>query len=494
MKLTKSLLLGSAAAVLAVSAGYAADLPSKKAPPASYVKVCDAYGAGFFYIPGTDTCVKLGGYFRYELQYVPGQNYYTGTTGALLQAGSAQDTSGQEVRGRIDLDARTQSAWGTVQTAISLRGTNSSGLRDSSGEYNTTKMGSVTQTQFVGATNQANLTMEKAFIRFAGFTFGVAPENYALMPSTQYNANPWAGFPNGMRQLSYTAILGGGWSATAALEAAADHNFTLEASDTPQNAIAYVGNIRLDQSWGFAAIHAMTQANSYWNGALNGVDGYTYTAGGNWVTAPTAAGAGATNWLQDGTSSKQGYAVGATVKFNLPQLASGDALWLTANYSNGDSSGIMSAGAMNNLSSSSGGRVTGGYLNTVSNLVLTGGNGTAISPYTFDTTKGYNVAGQLTHYWAPQWRSNFTAGYVQFNPPTSSLAVVGKSTATEVLGSLIWSPVKDFDIGLETQYMKTTMDFNSGAAGRAAATAWAAAGSSPNANNITTKLRLERTF
>ncbi|MBX9740438.1 MAG: porin, partial [Beijerinckiaceae bacterium] len=64
MKLVKSLLLGSATAFVAAAGAQAADLPSRKAAPASYVKVCDAYGAGFFYIPGTDTCIKIGGRVR----------------------------------------------------------------------------------------------------------------------------------------------------------------------------------------------------------------------------------------------------------------------------------------------------------------------------------------------------------------------------------------------------------------------------------------------
>jgi hypothetical protein len=29
-----------------------------------YVKICSLYGTGFYYIPGTDTCLKLGGYIR----------------------------------------------------------------------------------------------------------------------------------------------------------------------------------------------------------------------------------------------------------------------------------------------------------------------------------------------------------------------------------------------------------------------------------------------
>ena len=59
MKLVKSLLLGSAAGIAAVAGAQAADLPSRKAAPVEYVRVCSAYGAGFFYIPGTDTCLRI---------------------------------------------------------------------------------------------------------------------------------------------------------------------------------------------------------------------------------------------------------------------------------------------------------------------------------------------------------------------------------------------------------------------------------------------------
>ncbi|WP_319531043.1 porin [uncultured Cohaesibacter sp.] len=55
----KSLILGSAAAIVAAGAAQAADLPV--AEPVDYVKVCDAYGAGYFFIPGTDTCLSIRG-------------------------------------------------------------------------------------------------------------------------------------------------------------------------------------------------------------------------------------------------------------------------------------------------------------------------------------------------------------------------------------------------------------------------------------------------
>src|SRR3569832_2213245 len=64
----KSLLLGSAAALIAVSGARAADAVPVAAPePAEYVKICDVYGAGYFYIPGTETCLRIGGYLRYDM-------------------------------------------------------------------------------------------------------------------------------------------------------------------------------------------------------------------------------------------------------------------------------------------------------------------------------------------------------------------------------------------------------------------------------------------
>src|SRR5579864_3737259 len=69
MKLVKSLLLASAAGLVGAASAQAADLPSKKAAPAEYVKVCSAHGEGFFYIPGTDTCLQISGHVRLDYQY-----------------------------------------------------------------------------------------------------------------------------------------------------------------------------------------------------------------------------------------------------------------------------------------------------------------------------------------------------------------------------------------------------------------------------------------
>ena len=68
MKMVKSLLLGSAAGVVAVAGAQAADLPVK-AKPVQYVKICTLYGDGFYYIPGSDTCIRFGGYIRADYNW-----------------------------------------------------------------------------------------------------------------------------------------------------------------------------------------------------------------------------------------------------------------------------------------------------------------------------------------------------------------------------------------------------------------------------------------
>eukprot|EP00657_Telonema_sp_P-1_P005310 TRINITY_DN2259_c0_g1_i1.p1 TRINITY_DN2259_c0_g1~~TRINITY_DN2259_c0_g1_i1.p1 ORF type:complete len:136 (-),score=60.69 TRINITY_DN2259_c0_g1_i1:117-524(-) len=71
----KSLLIGSAAALVAVSGARAADaIVAAEPEPVEYVRVCDAFGTGFFYIPGTETCLKIDGYVRFRVTATKGTN------------------------------------------------------------------------------------------------------------------------------------------------------------------------------------------------------------------------------------------------------------------------------------------------------------------------------------------------------------------------------------------------------------------------------------
>ena len=115
MKMVKSLILGSAAALAVMSGAQAADLPVK-AKAVEYVKVCSLYGAGFFYMPGTDTCIKFGGYLRADVVFATGNDYGFATN---APDGSRNRLSNYFTsRSRMDLtiDTRTATQYGVLRT------------------------------------------------------------------------------------------------------------------------------------------------------------------------------------------------------------------------------------------------------------------------------------------------------------------------------------------------------------------------------------------
>jgi hypothetical protein len=122
MKL-KSLLFGSAAVLAAGTGAQAADLPTVE--PVEYVRICDAFGTGFFYIPGTDTCLKLSGYVRVESHYVDGDN--ADLTNRYGAPSSEVDNWSTRVRGHVEWDARTQTDIGLVRAFIAMEGTRGPG-------------------------------------------------------------------------------------------------------------------------------------------------------------------------------------------------------------------------------------------------------------------------------------------------------------------------------------------------------------------------------
>src|SRR6201993_1333262 len=112
MKMVKSLILGSAAGLVAMSGAQAADLPVK-AKAVEYVRICSAYGAGFFYIPGTDTCIKLGGYMRADVTFnggaAHGQPAWNGDAG---QQNRYHNYFVDRSRMLLSIDTRTGTEYG----------------------------------------------------------------------------------------------------------------------------------------------------------------------------------------------------------------------------------------------------------------------------------------------------------------------------------------------------------------------------------------------
>src|SRR5437867_1244273 len=116
MTMIKSLILGSAAGLIAVGGAQAADLPVK-AKAVEYVRICSAYGAGFFYIPGTDTCIKFGGYVRADVTFnaggAHGQPSWNGDPG---QQNRYHNYFVDRSRLFLSVDTRTDTDYGVVRT------------------------------------------------------------------------------------------------------------------------------------------------------------------------------------------------------------------------------------------------------------------------------------------------------------------------------------------------------------------------------------------
>src|SRR3954467_9622008 len=207
MKMVKSLLLVSAAGLVAVSGAQAADLPVK-AKPVEYVKVCSLYGAGFYYVPGTDICLKVGAYFRAEYAY--------GNIGSSLTNLDATGPDGQRTRitgpdyqqrarAFIFLDSRQQTAYGTLRAYFNVGNSNDY----PNGGANTAN------------TSAAAIYANRAFIQLAGFTWGIATSYYDFYssPATSYSV-PWSSDTGdgGWKVAAYTAQLGNGVSASLSFE------------------------------------------------------------------------------------------------------------------------------------------------------------------------------------------------------------------------------------------------------------------------------------
>ncbi len=115
----KSLLIGSAAALVAVSGARAADaIVAAEPEPVEYVRVCDAFGTGYFYIPGTETCLQISGFVRFTV-------------------GATKGTSGyqQNTRARINFDARSETEMGTLRGFIRVQSDSSNTtLNNASGD------------------------------------------------------------------------------------------------------------------------------------------------------------------------------------------------------------------------------------------------------------------------------------------------------------------------------------------------------------------------
>src|SRR5437016_14625779 len=115
MKMVMSLVFGSAASLLALGGTQEADLPVK-AKAVEYVRICSLYGAGFWYIPGTDTCIKLGGYLRVDTTFNGSIYDQPAWSGGLGQRNRFFDNFASRSRMALTVDTRTATEYGVLPT------------------------------------------------------------------------------------------------------------------------------------------------------------------------------------------------------------------------------------------------------------------------------------------------------------------------------------------------------------------------------------------
>jgi Porin subfamily len=443
MKLVKSLLLGSATALVAMSGANAADLGVKKPSAVEYVKVCNTYGAGFFFIPGSNTCLKVGGRVRAEYQYQQARhNGSVGGQATPTYAGvgrGAYNNSGFRAQGQIQLDARTATEYGTLRTFVRLIMANRSGSSLSGSQQRVGNSTVATGVDFAGKA-QTNVDFV-AFVQFAGLTAGRVGSFYDFysgdinMIGTS-GAGSLVGISGAVNLFAYTATFGSGFSATLSAEDGIARRQLIvpvlgNVNPTAAGTVSYYGgsqlpdmvaNIRADQAWGSAQL----------SGVLHQVN--TVSIGGANVSA------------------KYGYAINGGLKINLPMLAAGDQLWLQASYAKGAT--MFTVGpAWNGQGSVSSGQVDA-Y--NVSRLV----DGTAYIPAggTLPTIKlatSYAGFAGLLHYWTPTVRQGLFGGYGVVDQGRVAVAAGSPSRYTQwqVGSNVIWSPVAGLDIGAEVQYV-----------------------------------------
>jgi hypothetical protein len=459
MKMVKSLILGSAAALVAVGGAQAADLPVK-AKAVEYVKVCSLYGPGFYYIPGTDTCIKLGGYLRADV-VVNSNSDHTGNTSG---AGGANNrfTNGYTWRSREDLniDTRTATEYGVVRTffdaTFSWTSDTYAGQGNGATVYSPIGAVQAPNNANSGAVAGGTVGVYYAFIQFAGFTMGKAVSQFSA-PWANYPGNNFDGLVGGggtitgVNQFTYTAQFGNGVSLslsaqdqTAYYQAGVNNILAGGAYGTSYYAgtIApdLVAMLRVDQAWGLfqASFAAHNNHAAYYGGTeLTGHPDDKWGWAGQLALSikniPTGPG---------DTINVQGVYTNGATRYNIQDLA-GSAGANTIYGGTGLPGAYQSVGigvAPDSVFGAIGG------VNTGQQLV---------------TTWGFR--GAYVHNWSPYWNTSIYGAYagITYNDTAKTLLCgvggVGGSVRTTLnaLGGAITTCNPDYNIaqiGTQTQW------------------------------------------
>ncbi len=506
MTLIKSILLGSAAGIVAVASAQAADLPTRKAAPVEqYVKICNVGGITGWTMPGSDTCMKVSGYMT--AQFVGGNlntQYNYGTAGeaafaaasagnpgyaaalrtvagidnrntqrVLLAASNAQQNTtffrndiGWSGRASLSFDFASNTAYGPLLAHINIQDDIANGLDPL--QYGST----------------SNITyLNQGYLTWAGITAGKAASFYSFVGGGDNWANFFSPDQKGFNEpllMAYTASFGGGFSATIAAQSqgtngasgggtnSAGGYFNTNSGPNPgqfnptnitfggQKWPDIVAQLHVKQAWGEAQLSGVIHNV---NVSANGFDGQ-YACG--------LSGAIACN----GQETKTGWGIDAGVKINLPSFGPEDDFLVTGSYTQ---SAVWYSGLEDGMWSENG---------------QTNGNGQPMwladaffNPATnqWSSPTAWTVSALFEHHFNPQfyinlegsvgqikWSNmgggcNFTFGFAGCLLSQAVNGPMSPSATSWIIGTDIgWEPVTNLNFDLELMYQSTNQTAPSG--------------------------------
>ncbi|MGD0641011.1 MAG: porin [Roseiarcus sp.] len=346
MTLMKSLLLGSAAALVTVAAAQAADLPTKKgAPAAEYVRICHVTANGTpitgFVLPGSDTCFKISGvvYANYSIGNVADHYTYltSGGVGAGVYTGVIKATDRSDIglgaRGQVNFEAVNNTALGPLYSTVQAQGNYYIG---GIGGDNGSGAG-------VGLPSNG-FRLDDAYINVAGITAGIHGSFYDYLTGISYwddLISPDHTGGQGTPLLAYTASFGGGISLTLSVERPEILNDFVDTAPAGVRAPDFVAAIDVKQGWGNAHLagvaHNVRQDNG--SGGASSIDQWGYgIIGGVTVNLPMLGAGGDVKvqgvWTHEAIDysglTSPGF-VGNTMNANGTQVVLGSAYYDTTN-------------------------------------------------------------------------------------------------------------------------------------------------------------------
>ena len=422
------------------------------------MKICSLYGAGFYYIPGTDTCLKIGGFVRAEVNVNALGSFAVARTGDL-DSNSYTGRSYWRSRAGVTLDTRSQTEYGTLRSYMIIASTSDNGqsgapTSGAAGLSAGNPGGSVTDPY-------TRLWANAAFIQFAGFTAGKTGSffDFDLQPYSN-QTNVWGSnlAGGGIEVFAYTAQFGNGLSASISAETPNGHRigitsipYTATSITTPGATYQYgdqqvpdiTGNLRIDQAWGSAQV-----MGAYHQLIAN--------------STGTAAGL-------EQTSS--GWAFGAGLKVNVPMLGKGD--YAIAQFTASEGATLYSGSGMGNGFALTDGHTislaagSNNYVGPASDAVVT-------ATGSMEKTKAWSVTGGFEHFWNTQWKTSLYGSYGQLRYSDAASTVLRPATAGagssanwdyyQVGSRTVWTPVTNLDLSLEAMYNHLDGAFANGTA------------------------------